>query len=165
VGAPRKRPTGTVDSIIIQEEGNAVTQHPDTPTSQFTAVRWTFYRRLGLLMRTRLLRDGTTPSLHEVAARTGGHVTAAALTALLAQRALARPDAVLCVKLAQAFDVDPDYFVSDDAVTDYVRSLQSTYAETAPSGGTATEHLTLQAQALALTAAARTAEVATVSNR
>jgi hypothetical protein len=133
-----------------QEEGTAVTQHPDTPTSQFTAVRWTFYRRLGLLMRTRLLPDGTTPSLHEVAARTGGYVTADELAGLLAQGARAVPDAVLCVKLGQAFDVDPDYFVSDDAVTEYVRSLEAVQIGTETP--TQNERRGLQARALATNA-------------
>jgi hypothetical protein len=142
-----------------------VTQHPDTPTSQFTAVRWTFYRRLGLLMRTRLLPDGTTPSLYEVASRTGGYVTADDLATLLAQGAHAQPDAVLCVKLAQAFDVDPDYFVSDTAVSEYVRSLQSAYAEAAPADASATDRVSLQHMALAAVSSEASAALAPLVTR
>lgn len=97
-------------------------QHPDTPTSQFTAVRWTFYRRLRLLLCTRLHDDGTTFSLHDIAMRTDGRISADDLVALLAQRAQARPDVVTCILLARAFDVDPDFFVTDEAVERYVRA-------------------------------------------
>jgi hypothetical protein len=99
-------------------------QHPDTPTSQFTAVRWTFYRRLGLLLRTRLQDDGTTLSLHDVASRTGGRVSADELISLIARGAQACPDAVTCILLAHAFDVDPEYFVTDAAVEEYVTRLR-----------------------------------------
>lgn len=142
-----------------------MTQHPDTPTSQFTAVRWTFYRRLGLLMRTRLLPDGTTPSFRDIADRTGGYVSADDLAALLAQGAQAHPDAVLCVKLAQAFDVDPDYFVSDDAVSDYVRSLRAAFAEATHDANGYDEQPSLQRQALAIVSAARTLDPAHVATR
>ena len=97
-----------------------MTQHPDTPTSHSTALRWTFYRRFGLLMRTLLQGDGTTLSLHEVAARTHGRISVDQLAGWLAQGALALPDAVSCVVLAQALDIDPDFFVSDAAVRDYL---------------------------------------------
>lgn len=102
------------------EEGNAVIDQPDTPTSQSTARRWTFYRRFGLLMRSHIERDGTTLSLHDVAARTRGRVSADQLIDLLERGAQAQPDAVTCVLLAQAFGVDPDYFVDDSAVTAFV---------------------------------------------
>lgn len=98
-------------------------QASDTPTSQFTAARWTFYRRLGLLLRTRLDDEGATLSLHDVAARTRGRVSADNLMALLHQGAQAEPDAVTCVILAQAFDIDPDFFVTDEAVQDYIRAI------------------------------------------
>jgi hypothetical protein len=100
-------------------------QHPDTPTSQSTAVRWTFYRRFGLLMRTLLQGDGTTLSLHEVAARTHGRISADQLVAWLAQGAQAQPDAVACVVLAQALDVDPDFFVADEAVRAYLTAAEA----------------------------------------
>ena len=102
------------------EEGNAVIDQPDTPTSQSTARRWTFYRRLGLLLRSYIEQDGTTLSLHDLAARTRGRVSADQLIALLAQGAQAQPDAVTCVLLAQAFGVDPDYFVDDRAVAEFL---------------------------------------------
>ncbi len=101
-----------------------MTQHPDTHTSQFTAVRWTFYRRFGLLMRTRLQGDGTTLSLHDVAARTHGRISAGELAGWLAQGAHAQPDAVACIVLAQALDIDPDFFVSDEAVREYVAACE-----------------------------------------
>jgi hypothetical protein len=101
-----------------------VIQATDTPTSQFTAVRWTFYRRLGLLLRTQLDDEGTTPSLHEIAARTRGRVSADDLVALLRQGPRAQPDAVTCVILAQAFDIDPDFFVTDQGVQDYIAALR-----------------------------------------
>ena len=116
-----------------EEEGNAVTQHPDTPTSQFTAVRWTFYRRFGLLMRTRLQDDGTTRSLHDVAARTHGRIAVDELMTWVAQGAQAHPDAVSCVVLAQALDVDPEFFVSDEAVRDYVTAHGDEAARDRPS--------------------------------
>ncbi|HEV2235518.1 MAG TPA: hypothetical protein VGR57_02550 [Ktedonobacterales bacterium] len=109
-----------------------MTQHPDTPTSQFTAVRWTFYRRFGLLMRTLLQGDGTTLSLHDVAERTNGRVTVSQLTAWLEQGAQAQPDAVSCILLAQALQVDPDFFVSDEAVRDYVAAREASAQRAAP---------------------------------
>lgn len=124
---------------------------PDTPTSQSTAARWTFYRRLGLLLRTRLDSDGTTPSLHDVAARSRGRVSADQLIALLEQGAQAQPDAVTCVVLAQAFDVDPDYFVDETAVADYIKSVHTTFEDVAIS--TSATPASLQAQALAVVAA------------
>jgi len=102
-----------------------VTQLSDTPTSQSPAVRWTFYRRLGLLLRTRLDDEGTTLSLHEVAARTHGRVSVEELAALLEQGPLAQPDPVTCVLLAQAFDVDPDFFVTDEAVAEYIAAIRA----------------------------------------
>jgi hypothetical protein len=136
-----------------QEEGNAVTQHPDTPTSQFTAVRWTFYRRFGLLMRTRLQDDGTTLSLHDVAARTGGRVSVDDLITLVAQGAQAQPDAVTCVLLAQALDVDPDYFVADEPVTAYAAGLRHDYRRAVAKGAALSGLTSLQQQAAAVVAA------------
>lgn len=124
---------------------------PDTPTSQSTAARWTFYRRLGLLLRTRLDSDGATPSLHDVAARTRGRVSADQLIALLEQGAQAQPDAVTCVVLAQAFDVDPDYFMDETTVADYIQSVRAAYQDV--TGGTPNVPISLQAQALAVVAA------------
>lgn len=98
-------------------------QTSDTPTLQSTALRWTFYRRLSLLLRTRLTDEGTTFSLHDLAAKTHGRVSAEHLTSLLAKRSLAETDPVLCVLLAQAFDVDPDFFVSDEALYEYVGQI------------------------------------------
>lgn len=121
---------------------------PDTPTSQSTAARWTFYRRLGLLMRTHLDGEGTTLSLHEVAARTRGRVSAEQLIALLEQGAQAQPDAVTCVLLAQAFSVDPDYFVDDAAVAEYIAQLRAAYQD--KRGAEAAPRISLQAQALAV---------------
>lgn len=121
----------------------AVTQASDTPTSQSTAARWTFYRRLGLLLRTRLDDEGTTLSLYDVAARTHGRVSVEQLTSWLEQGALAQPDAVSCVLLAQAFDVDPDYFVTDEAVTSYIAGIRNEFAAL----GSAEKDATLQMQA------------------
>jgi hypothetical protein len=104
-----------------------VTQASDTPTSQSTAARWTFYRRLGLLLRTRLDDEGATLSLHEIAARTQYRVSADTLAALLRQGPQAQPDPVTCVWLAQAFDIDPDYFITDAAVQAYIRDLRAAY--------------------------------------
>ncbi len=101
----------------------------DTPTSQSTAERWTFYRRLGLLLRTRLDDEGTTLSLHEVVAHTHGRVSVKQLVSLLEQGALAQPDPVTCVLLAQAFDVDPDFFVTIAAVNDYIAGIRAEYAK------------------------------------
>ena len=101
----------------------------DTPTSRSAAARWTFYRRLGLLLRTRLDDEGTTLSLYEVAARTHGRVSVKQLVDLRAQGALAQPDPVMCVLLAQAFDVDPDFFVTDEAVNEYIAGIRAEYAE------------------------------------
>jgi len=122
-----------------------MTQISDTPTSQSTAARWTFYRRLGLLLRTRLDVEGTTPSLAEIAARTRGRVSADELAALLAQGPLAQPDAVSCILLAQAFDVDPDFFVTDEAVHDYIRAIRDAYRRLDLKGAAS-----LQVQALAV---------------
>ncbi|HEY7983900.1 MAG TPA: helix-turn-helix domain-containing protein [Ktedonobacterales bacterium] len=109
-----------------------MTQHPDTPTSRFTAVRWTFYRRFGLLMRTLLQGDGTTLSLHDVAERTHGRISVKQLAGWLEQGAQAQPDAVACVVLAQALNVDPDFFVSDEAVREYVAAREASARRTAP---------------------------------
>lgn len=130
-----------------------MTQHPDTPTSQFTAVRWTFYRRFGLLMRTRLHDDGTTLSLHDVAARTGGRVPVDELITLVAQGAQAQPDAVTCVLLAQALNVDPDYFVADESVDEYVAGLRQGYQRAVTASGARSGLTSLQQQAAALVAA------------
>ena len=105
--------------------GIAVIQASDTPTSQSAAVRWTFYRRLGLLLRTRLTDEGTTLSLHDVAARTHGRVSAEQLAGLLALGSQAGTDPVTCVLLAQAFDVDPDFFVTDEALNDYIHAIRA----------------------------------------
>jgi len=106
-------------------------QVSDTPTSQSAAVRWTFYRRLGLLLRTRLTDEGTTLSLHDVAARTHGRVSAEQLASLLTPGTSAHIDPVICVLLAQAFDVDPDFFVTDEAVQHYIDTIR----EQAPTVG------------------------------
>ncbi len=116
-------------------------QASDTPTSQSAAARWTFYRRLGLLLRTRLDDEGATLSLHDVAARTRGRVSADDLVALLRQGAQAAPDAVTCVILAQAFDIDPDFFMSDQPVQDYISAIRTAQASPTESS--------LQKQALA----------------
>lgn len=120
-----------------------MTQASDTPTSQSTAARWTFYRRLGLLLRTRLDDEGTTLSLYDVAARTHGRVSVEQLTSWLEQGALAQPDAVSCVLLAQAFDVDPDYFVTDEAVASYIAGIHDEFAAL----GSAERDASLQMQA------------------
>lgn len=130
-----------------------MTQHPDTPTSQSTAVRWTFYRRFGLLLRTRLQDDGSTFSLHDVAARTGGRVSADELTALVSQGTLARPDAVTCILLAQALDVDPEYFVSDAAIDEYIHRLREDYSAAVATGTVPAGRRQLQQQASAMAAA------------
>ena len=117
----------------------------DTPTSQSAAARWTFYRRLGLLLRTRLDDEGTTLSLYEVSARTHGRVSVKQLVDLLERGALAQPDPVTCVLLAQAFDVDPDFFVMDEAVNEYISGIRADYAGLGLSGAT-----TLQEQAHAV---------------
>lgn len=75
-------------------------------------------------MRTRLQGDGTTLSLHDVAARTHGRISAGELAGWLAQGAHAQPDAVACIVLAQALDIDPDFFVSDEAVREYVAACE-----------------------------------------
>lgn len=129
----------------------AVTQASDTPTSQSTAARWTFYRRLGLLLRTRLDDEGTTLSLYDVAARTHGRVSVEQLTSWLEQGALAQPDAVSCVLLAQAFDVDPDYFVTDEAVASYIAGIRDEFASTSFAHQTA--NLQMQAYLVATRAA------------
>ena len=117
----------------------------DTPTSQSAAARWTFYRRLGLLLRTRLDDEGTTLSLSEVAARTHGRVSVQQLASLLERGALAQPDPVTCILLAQAFDVDPDFFVTTTAVEDYVTGIRAEYVNLGLSGA-----VTLQEQAYAV---------------
>ena len=117
----------------------------DTPTSQSAAARWTFYRRLGLLLRTRLDDEGTTPSLYEVAARTHGRVSVKQLASLLEPGALAQPDPITCVLLAQALDVDPDFFVTTTAVNDYIAGIRAEYVKLGLSGAA-----TLQEQAYAV---------------
>lgn len=117
----------------------------DTPTSQSAAARWTFYRRLGLLLRTRLDDEGTTLSLHEVVARTRGRVSVKQLVSLLEQSALAQPDPITCVLLAQAFDVDPDFFVTTTTVNEYVAGIRAEYTKLGLSGAA-----TLQEQAYAV---------------
>lgn len=126
-----------------------MSQPTDTPTSQSTAARWTFYRRLGLLLRTRLDDEGTTLSLHEVAQRTHGRVSAETLTHLLAQGPLAEPDPVVFVLLAQAFDVDPDFFVTDEAVREYIYGIQQRFATLDQAAAEAGTSLQLQAYAVA----------------
>lgn len=126
-------------------KGLAVIQASDTPTSQSAAARWTFYRRLGLLLRTRLDDEGNTLSLHEIAARTRGRVSADSLMGLLRQGAQAAPDAVTCVILAQAFDIDPDFFVTDEAVQEYIDGIRPTQDASHASQ----EHASLQMQAFA----------------
>jgi transcriptional regulator with XRE-family HTH domain len=133
-----------------------VTQASDTPTSQSTAARWTFYRRLGLLLRTRLDDEGTTLSLSDVAARTHGRVSVEQLTSWLEQGALAQPDAVSCVLLAQAFDVDPDYFVTDEAVASYIANIRNEFATL----GSAEKDASLQMQAYLVAMRAAEAVVA-----
>src|SRR5260370_17546538 len=84
-------------------------------------------------MRTRLQDDGTTLSLHDVAARTHGRIAVDELMTWVAQGAQAHPDAVSCVVLAQALDVDPEFFVSDEAVRDYVTAHGDEAARDRPS--------------------------------
>jgi hypothetical protein len=122
-----------------------VNETSDTPTSQSAAARWTFYRRLGLLLRTHLDDEGTTLSLHEVVARTHGRVSVEQLVSLLERGALAQPDPVTCVLLAQAFDVDPDFFVTTTAVNEYVAGIRDEYANLGLNGAT-----TLQEQVYAV---------------
>lgn len=131
-----------------------MTQLSDTPTSQSAAARWTFYRRLGLLMRTRLDDEGTTLSLHDVAARTHGRVSVDQLRQLFAKGSQVSPDPVVCVLLAQAFDIDPDFFITDEAVADYISSIRGDYASLAAAPAAAT----LQAQACYVAAQTRPAE-------
>ncbi|HKV84006.1 MAG TPA: hypothetical protein VJN88_05585 [Ktedonobacterales bacterium] len=110
-------------------------QPSDTPTSQSAATRWTFRRRLGLLMRTRFDAEGATLSLHDVAARTHGRVSADQLIAALNQDEARAIDPVVYVLLAQAFDVDPDFFMTDEAVYAHVatvRELAAAHVEREP---------------------------------
>ncbi len=133
-----------VDSThLVREDIKHVTLASDTPTSQSAAVRWTFYRRLGLLLRTRLDDDGTTLSLHEISARTHGRVSVRELTELLQAGPLASVDPVACVLLAQAFDVDPDFFVTDEAVADYIASIRGKQTITSASGDSSLQMLAL----------------------
>lgn len=113
----------------FQEDGTAVIQPSDTPTSQSAATRWTFRRRLGLLLRTRFDAEGATLSLHDVAARTHGRVSADHLMTLLSQDETQAIDPVMYVLLAQAFDVDPDFFVTDEAVRAYVATIRTAALE------------------------------------
>jgi hypothetical protein len=76
-------------------------------------------------MRTLLQGDGTTLSLHEVAARTQGRISEDQLSDWLAQGAQAQPDAVACVVLAQALGVDPDFFVTDEGVRAYLTAAEA----------------------------------------
>lgn len=99
-------------------------QPSDTPTSQSAATRWTFRRRLGLLLRTRFDAEGATLSLHDVAARTHGRVSVAQLTAMLTNDSENSHDPVTYVLLAQAFDVDPDFFVTEGDVAAYIASIR-----------------------------------------
>jgi hypothetical protein len=122
-----------------------VIETSDTPTSQSAAARWTFYRRLGLLLRTRLDDEGTTLSLNEVAARTHGRVSDKQIVSLLQPGTLAQPDPVTCVLLAQAFDVNPDFFVTTTAVDEYIAGIRAEYANLGLSGAA-----TLQEQAYAV---------------
>lgn len=100
-------------------------QPSDTPTSQSAATRWTFRRRLGLLLRTRFDAEGATLSLHDVAARTHGRVSAESLSALLSQDHSSAIDPVVFVLLSQVFDVDPDFFITDEAVSSYIDAIES----------------------------------------
>lgn len=99
-------------------------QPSDTPTSQSAATRWTFRRRLGLLLRTRFDAEGATLSLHDVAARTHGRVSVDQLIALHSQDDSMSLDPVTYVLLAQAFDIDPDFFVTDAAVAAYIADIR-----------------------------------------
>lgn len=130
----------------LQEDSLAVIQAPDTPTSQPAAAPWTFYRRFGLLLRTCLDEEGATLSLNDVAARTHNRVSADQLQQLLAQDARIPVDPVIYVLLAQAFDVDPDFFVSDVAVVEYIDSIHKRFADL----NMGNHAVTLQAQAVAL---------------
>lgn len=134
-------------------------QPTDTPTSQFTAQRWTFFRRLGLLLRTRLDEDGTTLSLHEIARRTNGRLSADHVAHLLAENPNIQPDPVTYVLLAQAFDVDPDFFVTEDVVSDYISAIQQRYAELERPLVNAGASLQLQAYAVAMSEARVSASV------
>ena len=101
-------------------------------------------------MRTRFDDDGATFSLYDIAARTHGRISVDELTALVEQGPLAQPDAVTCVLLAQAFDVDPDYFVTDDAVNAYIARILADYsALDLASGATPTPNLQLRAHRVA----------------
>jgi transcriptional regulator with XRE-family HTH domain len=135
--------------LLFQEDGNRVLQPSDTPTSQSIAARWTFYRRFGLLLRTRLDDEGATLSLREIADRTHGRLSADTLTQLLSQGVLAQPDPVTYVLLAQAFDVDPDFFVSDEAVSDYIAGIRLRFAALERPAGESNVTLQLQAYAVA----------------
>lgn len=106
-----------------------MTQPSDTPTSQSAATRWTFRRRLGLLLRTRFDAEGATLSLHDVSARTHGRVPVDQLTAVFSQDDMQSLDPVTYILLAQAFDVDPDYFVTDAAVGDYISVIRESAAD------------------------------------
>ncbi|WIG57298.1 MAG: hypothetical protein OJF49_000042 [Ktedonobacterales bacterium] len=133
-------------------------QASDTPTSQPAATRWTFYRRFGLLLRTCLDEEGATLSLNDVAARTHNRVSPDQLQQLLAQDARIPVDPVIYVLLAQAFDVDPDFFVSDVAVAEYIDSIHKRFV-----GLNMGNHdVTLQAQAVALRESQRLAPGITV---
>lgn len=134
-------------------------QPTDTPTSQSTAVRWTFFRRLGLLLRTRLDEDGTTLSLHEIAQRTNGRLSADYIAHLIVENSNTQPDPVTYVLLAQAFDVDPDFFVTDDAVSDYISAIQQRFAELDRPLVNAAASLQLQAYAVAMSEARVSASV------
>jgi len=121
-----------------------VIETSDTPPSQ-SAAPWTFNRRLRLLLWTRLDDEDTTLSLHEVAARTHGRLSVEQLVSLLEQNALAQPDPLTCVLLAQAFEVDPDFFVTTSAVNDYIADIRAEYANLGIQGAR-----TLQEQAYAV---------------
>ena len=125
----------------------SVVEFTGSPASR-SADRWTFFRRLSLLLRTVLDDEGTTLSLHQVAERTHGRLTADELRSLLEAGPLAQSDPVTEVLLAQAFGIDPDFFVADSGVQDYINGIRSAYATLPVShdGQTAS----LQQQALAL---------------
>jgi len=76
-------------------------------------------------MRSSLNADGTTLSLHDVCDLTDGMVTFDELKAILDQRSRTAIDPVLLVRLAQAFDVDPDFFLTTEGVQDYLAQLRS----------------------------------------
>jgi hypothetical protein len=141
-----------------QEDGIAVIQPSDTPASQSAATRWTFRRRLGLLLRTRFDGEGATLSLSDVAARTHGRLSVDELTAMLSQDDARGGDPLVYVLLAQAFDVDPDYFLTDDAVATYLADMRATASQHAVSQRGATlQRLAFlaAASASAMTAARR----------